>query len=386
MDNKINFTKQTLDAIPFSEQRKIYKDSKERFLSLYVTKQKKAFYYDRKVKGRRYQISLGFYPDLNQYQARTRIVEINSQIASGIDPVEEKKQSKKEMAFKDLFNIYVEHNSKTKKTIAEDVKKFNKYLCSFHNLKVNTISYDKINAFHASLTKTPIQANRCLALLSSIFNFARKKLQLKIDNPCYGIQKYKENPKQRIMNTEEIAKFFATAKKWQGIPHRASIADLFLLLFFTGQRKSNVMHMKFEDIEFVSKQWTLKPSETKNADFNIVTLIKEAMEIILRRRKELKGGSVYVFPSPVKKGFPIDEPKKSWYSFLKDAKISEDLTVHDLRRTSGSLLLMNTGNLKAVQKYLGHKDIATTSKVYAHINNENMSSALQDTFDKAKKS
>jgi integrase len=79
-----------------------------------------------------------------------------------------------------------------------------------------------------------------------------------------------------------------------------------------------------------------------------------------------------------------ESPKKQWKKFLEDAGIT-DLTIHDIRRTSGSIFLMKTGNMKAVQKFLGHKDMATTSRVYAHIDNDALRRALQDTFDGLKK-
>ena len=86
-----------------------------------------------------------------------------------------------------------------------------------------------------------------------------------------------------------------------------------------------------------------------------------------------------MFPSPIYPDRPIKEIKKSWAAFLKEADIS-NFTIHDLRRTAGSLLLKHTGNLKAVQQYLGHKDIATTARVYAHVLNDDLRNSLNEAF------
>ncbi|MCF7888545.1 MAG: tyrosine-type recombinase/integrase [Victivallales bacterium] len=44
------------------------------------------------------------------------------------------------------------------------------------------------------------------------------------------------------------------------------------------------------------------------------------------------------------------------------------------------MLFKQTGNLKAVQQYLGHKDIATTAKVYAHVLNDDLRNDLNKVF------
>ncbi len=68
-----------------------------------------------------------------------------------------------------------------------------------------------------------------------------------------------------------------------------------------------------------------------------------------------------------------------WSRFIVEAEI-KNFTVHDLRRTAGSLLLKHKGNLKAVQKFLGHKDIATTARVYTPILNDDLRKDLNEAF------
>ena len=56
-----------------------------------------------------------------------------------------------------------------------------------------------------------------------------------------------------------------------------------------------------------------------------------------------------------------------WFKkILKDAGI-RDVTFHTLRKTSGSLLLQESGDLKEVQVHLRHSRIETTANVYATV-------------------
>ena len=54
-----------------------------------------------------------------------------------------------------------------------------------------------------------------------------------------------------------------------------------------------------------------------------------------------------------------------------------DLHVHDLRRSLGSWMLMNGVDIAVVSRTLGHKSIAVTEKVYAHLLPEKISNATR---------
>jgi integrase len=53
--------------------------------------------------------------------------------------------------------------------------------------------------------------------------------------------------------------------------------------------------------------------------------------------------------------------------------------IHDLRHTTGMRTLRKTGNLRVVQKILGHTDIAITAKFYTDANVEDMRAAMDAT-------
>lgn len=53
-----------------------------------------------------------------------------------------------------------------------------------------------------------------------------------------------------------------------------------------------------------------------------------------------------------------------------------DMRFHDNRHTAASRLIRRTGNLKAAQKLLGHADISTTAKFYAHVDMDDLRALL----------
>jgi integrase len=51
---------------------------------------------------------------------------------------------------------------------------------------------------------------------------------------------------------------------------------------------------------------------------------------------------------------------------LEQAAIEKGVTMHGLRHTYASMLILLGRKIPAVSSYLGHADVAITMKVYAH--------------------
>jgi integrase len=76
--------------------------------------------------------------------------------------------------------------------------------------------------------------------------------------------------------------------------------------------------------------------------------------------------------------FSQDGWRKPWKAALEAAGV-RDFRFHDTRHTAASRVLRTCGNLKVVQRLLGHADIASTVR-YAHINDErDVADALENT-------
>ncbi|MCG8291907.1 site-specific integrase [Pseudomonas entomophila] len=85
------------------------------------------------------------------------------------------------------------------------------------------------------------RANREIALLSHVFNTAREWGLTTRDNPCLGVRKNKEKPRD----------FYANETVWQAVYEEAppELKDAMDLAYLTGQRPSDVLSMRKDDIE-----------------------------------------------------------------------------------------------------------------------------------------
>lgn len=73
--------------------------------------------------------------------------------------------------------------------------------------------------------------------------------------------------------------------------------------------------------------------------------------------------------------------RKAWKVALAEAGIA-DFRFHDLRHTAATRVLRQTGNLRLVQRLLGHANIATTAR-YSHVTQDDLRAALEATARQA---
>lgn len=364
-NNKFNFTKRSIESLPTPEKGKriYYYDTKVRGLGIGITDRgTQTFIVYRKIEGRPERIILGRYPDLSIENARGEAAKINSKIAQGENPNREKSKLRAESTLKELFEQYLEQHAKVhKKSWKIDLNQYKLYLSHWDKHKISKINKSDMEALHSKVGKECgiYAANRMLSLLAIMFSKAIS-WGWKYPNPTIGIQKFREKSRERFLQGSELARFL---KALADEPNR-SLSNFFMLCLLTGARRSNVLAMRWQDINFEQEIWRIE--ETKNGSSQLVPLSKEALNILKPLWKERKGE--WVFPSTISKSGHLEEPKNVWKRILKRANL-EDLRLHDLRRTLGSWQAATGANSYIIGKSLGHKTQQATA-IYARLNTD----------------
>ena len=70
-----------------------------------------------------------------------------------------------------------------------------------------------------------------------------------------------------------------------------------------------------------------------------------------------------------------------WKSAVKKAELPAELSIHSARHSIAVHLLKKTGNLRQVQKQLGHSSPATTANMYADVTFEDMQDGLNGLYE-----
>jgi integrase len=357
---KVNFTKQfLLKCTPPLKGRAYYQDTQEKGLSVSITSNGVITFFVRKrIGGKDERVHIGHFPELSIENARKQALAVKADVAKGIDPNEEKKKLRKEITFGEMFQEFMERYSKKfKKSWKYDEREVKRFLTHFFHRKASQISKIEILELHERIGHENglYQANRLLERIRAIYNKAIE-WGWKGTNPALGIKKFKEKSRQRFLRKDEMPRFFKALAEEENPTTR----DFILISLLTGARKTNVLEMQWEEVNFSLSEWHIK--ETKNGEAHIIPLTGPALEILKERK--IASQSPFVFPGKGRAGHLAD-PKKAWKRVLKRADIA-DLRIHDLRRTLGSWMGAVGATTAIIGKTLAHKSVEAT-KVYERI-------------------
>ena len=416
---EFSFTQDRLKSLPphIGNDRDVYYDAKTVGLQLRVTKNgTKTFSFYRRVKGGApVRATLGKFPPMTIDIARAKAAAINAAIEDGANPAAAKRAHREEMTFQKVFDEFLVNKRKRKADIglAEKTKKDYSDLVRLHlgpisKQKLSLISRDQVSALHTKISMaSKAQANKAVALISSVFSYAKTKEYFKGESPTEYLQMNSAVQRERFVNATEMPYVI-------GAIELSSLADFFKISLLTGVRRSNLQEMSWREVDLSSGTWRIP--KTKNGDPQTVPLIPEVIEILQARKQAAPPGEKFVFPGTGKTGHLV-EPKTSWAAVLRLASFAllldavtasgevdekecdeigalslssikkgeerlfelaaqlkldpldyqiRDLRIHDLRRTLGSWQTMTGTTLPVVGKTLGHKTPQATM-IYARM-------------------
>ena len=147
------------------------------------------------------------------------------------------------------------------------------------------------------------------------------------------------------------------------LPHcQPYLQNIILGLLYTGLRVRDLLRLRWDDVDWEAQ--TITFLEKKKHDKKGKKPLTQDFANLLRSIQKSESGFIFVGDY----GKPIKNPPKGFERMRKNAGVT-DLRMRDLRRTSASALLALGASLPAIQKHLGHTELAMTEK-YLHLNQE----------------
>jgi len=378
---KVNLTKKFIERMPTPEKKRaIVNDSQTRGLGVMVTLTgHKSFFWFRKVAGYPTWRTIGQYPDLSVEQARAQAGEYNTDTAEwknknfeGASPFERRHELTLSTALEEYIEKHLKAKAKDPDHAVKDARwQTNKYAASLKGRTLSSIRREHLRLLHSSIGQKhgKFSANRLLQTIRAIFNHALRTELWSGQNPAIGIEPFHEESRSRFLQPNEFPKFLKALTNEPNVDLR----DLVLLAIFTGARKSNLLSMRWEQLDLERGHWDIPL--TKNGEPLLIPLTDEATKILTDRRRNRKKVDVpWVFPSPTSESGHLEDPKRAWQLFRKRAGIA-DVRLHDLRRTLGSWEAGAGVSLLTIGKTLGHQS-AEATEVYARLHLEPVRAAV----------
>jgi len=202
--------------------------------------------------------------------------------------------------------------------------------------------------------RSEVTINRELAFLKNLFTMAMTWGKAS-ENPVKQVRFFREdNGRTRFLTDEEEARLLACCSP--------SLRPLVITALHTGFRKSELLSLTWQDVDFQRRMITVRASYAKNGETRSIPMTV-TVTTTLRALKGEGEPSVSVFRTH--EGTPYRHIAKVFGAACRRAGLT-DVTFHDLRHTFASRLVMAGVDLPTVQALMGHKTIAMTMR-YTHL-------------------
>lgn len=262
-----------------------------------------------------------------------------------------------------------------KKLTLQDLEKHPKYIQDYYQNELNAgLSANTVIHRHANIRKC-LQYAFQIGLIKS--------------NPADRVERpRKVKYVATIYNQEELETLFNVVR---GDPIELAV----ILAAFYGLRRSEVVGLKWDAIDFEKKTFTIKHTVTQvTVDGKEVTIQKDRtktkssyrtlplvppFEELLHRLKQEQlvnqkvcGNAYcqkyldYIYVNAIGELVKPNFITQHFEIVLKNNGLKK-IRFHDLRHSCASLLYANGVSLKEIQEWLGHSDIGTTSNIYTHL-------------------
>lgn len=321
-----------------------------------------------------------FADSLSDAQVRTAMMEAQSKASEltaarnrGEDVFNLVRQKSKSPTLEELFEHYKEHHlQKRGKRVKDNEDNFRRWFAKrdLAKKKAEEFSHEEAARLHKQMEKTAGSANRAMQLGRAMFYFGMKTRFLKrTDNPFAGVSLYPENERDRVLSDEEAGKLLGYLESIPAEHSRArTLRDFILLSLSTGARKSNVLSMRWDELDLDAGTWSIPVEKTKTRRAQIIPLgpieigVLNEREQLLGESEEVDDDCPWVFPGKGAFGHIVD-PGNAWESLREQLGMS-DLRIHDLRRSLASTMANTGADVSVVRAALNHTDMRTTLKAY----------------------
>ncbi len=367
----MRFTARSIEALSTTKDREEFWEDNGRGLGIRVSRSGgKSWVFMYRFDGKPRRMTFGKFPQVSLADAHQKRADALKRLEEGVDPgaVHQGELSARRVAptVAEFSVTYIEQYARPRKRSWEEDERIlqKDVLPKIGRLKIEDVRRrDILNVLDSvSARGAPIAANRTLAVVRKMFNYALGRDVLQA-NPCQGIDApARENARDRILTEEEIRTF------WLGLDNAGMSAGSKLALKFqliTAQRKGEIVSAEWTEFDLPNRMWTIPAAKAKNRLAHRVPLSDMAMNLLEQIHRESEE-SQWLFPSPRGNKHVIDTSVDHALRGVRESLGIADITPHDLRRTAASFMTSLGVDRLVVSKILNHVESGITAVYDRH--------------------
>jgi len=355
----------------------------------------------------------GKFPAYTVHRAKTEIERLVADVSAGID-IKARRDSDRAAEKKAavcrlgsfINEVYGPYASYRQKLAATNIALIKSDFEALLQKPMDEITRDDISEWNlANRTRLAFSTRRGrLSKLKTVLNLAVKRGIIKpIDETTFQIDREVQAPKgeefqrsRRALTPQETRALFEGIAAYEekkraqrrrsrmhaekrylpdldALPFADHVKPWLLVAFYTGLRPSDIDGLKWCHIDLEKRTITKTMQKTEHLNdrawsFAMSNALCEMLKLWNKQRGNPSNDS-YVFPSERKIGARRDRKHmaKPWASILKLAGLPPELHIYTLRHNFASQLIASGIDLFSISQMMGHSDIQTTIKNYAHL-------------------
>jgi integrase len=295
--------------------------------------------------GRLHRITIAHYPAVGVAKARKLAIKTKGGVFDGAHPVADRKAIRETWAetVGALIDAYGKSPAAKQRRWSEKSRMLeNEIRPGWGDRRVKDIARRDVRILIEAKAQTaPVMANRLLATISAVFNFALDREWCEA-NPAARLKKPgQEGRRERVLTRNEIRELWVALtapdpKRFVAagvtLPHRAEL-DAFRMLLLGGQRLTETCTMRWSDLDLDSGWWTIPSVTAKNAQPHRVPLTEHMAKLLNVIKADGNRDLIFVFSRTP--GASVAARSKKVAAILSRA-LGFSFTAHDLRRTTAS--------------------------------------------------
>lgn len=212
-----------------------------------------------------------------------------------------------------------------------------------------------------------VVANREVSRLGALFNMALKWELFEGANPVVGVKRIEEpEGRLRFLNFAEEASLMQVAP--------AILRDVIVIGTNTGLRiASEALTLTWPDVDFQRNQLSVSAAFAKAGVIRSVPLNSRAREVLLRLKEQSRSNFVFSKPD----GGRYRSMDKLLTKACQDAGLDgTGISLHSLRHTFASRLVMSGADLRTIQILGGWRDLSLVQR-YSHLSPGHCQQAIE---------
>lgn len=244
------------------------------------------------------------------------------------------------------------------------------------------ISYLKENGNSAS------SANRKLSNIKTFFKYLKDHNVIQND-PAKAVDMAKvEKKAPKAIVGDELASLMVTLERITaedsrhktGVKLRRRYRAMMLIFLYCGLRKSELVELKLDDVDFVNGRLLIHGKGSKQRYVYMNDKVIEALQSYLEIRSELKNAAysrfVFLTGSGSEK-MAVSDINRYVERLFKEAGLEgKGYVVHTLRKTMATALHNNGVDIYTIKEILGHDNIQTTT-IYLSASEQQKQAAMR---------